>query len=97
MITLADSPTAHGQVWHLPNDGPVTPRHFMKVAYEVAGNPHAIQIPDDRVWQQLGYQAHLHDREYIVDHAKFAAMFGAQPTGLRDAIRITIDWLRART
>ena len=94
MITLADSPTAHGQVWHLPNDEPVTPRHFMKVAYEVAGNPHAIQIADDSVWQQLGYQAHLHDREYIVDHTKFATMFGAQPTALRDAIRVTIDWLR---
>lgn len=96
MITLADSPTAHGQVWHLPNDEPVTPRHFLEVAYEEAGHPHAIQIADDRVRQQRGYEAHLMDREFIVDHSKFAAMFGAQPTVLRDAIRITLDWFRTR-
>ena len=97
LITLATRPEALGQVWNLPNDAPVTPRRFYEIAYEEAGHAPAIEIGNDRLRAQHGYEAHLMDRPFIVDHGKFAGAFGAHPTPLRQAIRSTVSWFRSRT
>ena len=94
LVTLADRAEALGQIWNLPNDAPVTPRRFFEIVYEEAGHDPQIQVADDSLRQARGYEAHLLDRPFIVDHTKFEQAFGAHPTPIRQAIRATVEWFR---
>lgn len=96
LITLATRPEAAGEVWNLPNDDPVPPRRFYEITYEEAGLEPLIATGDDELRGQYGYEAHLMDRPFVVDHSKFHAAFGGEPTPLRLAIRTTIAWFRER-
>ncbi len=94
LVTLGDRTEALGQVWNLPNDAPVTPRRFFEIVYEEAGHDPATKVADDSLRRSRGYEAHLLDRPFIVDHTKFDGAFGAHPTPLRQAIRATVEWFR---
>ncbi len=96
LVTLGDRAEALGQVWNLPNDAPVTPRRFFQIVYEEAGHTAAIREADDELRRRRGYQAHMMDRPFTVDHSKFERAFGARPTPLRQAIRTTVEWFRQR-
>lgn len=96
LVTLGDRVESLGHVWNLPNDAPVTPRRFFEIVYEEAGQTASIAVADDSLRRSLGYEAHLMDRPFIVDHTKFDQTFGAQPTPLRQAIRATVEWFRLR-
>jgi len=96
LVTLGDQTEALGQVWNLPNDAPVTPRRFFEIVYEEAGHAPDIRVADDNLRRSRGYEAHLLDRPFIVDHTKFESSFGAHPTPLRQAIRATVEWFRRR-
>lgn len=97
LITLASRQAALGRVWNLPNSPPVSPRHFYAIASEEAGADATLAVGDDRLREAHGYEAHLMDRPFIVDHTRFATAFGAEVTPLRQAIGQTVQWFRDRT
>jgi nucleoside-diphosphate-sugar epimerase len=94
LITLGSEPAALGRVWNLPNPPPISPRHFYEIAYEEAGTEPDLSLGDDRLREAHGYEAHLMDRPFLVDHTRFAAAFGTQVTPLRQAIGETLEWFR---
>lgn len=96
LITLASQQAALGRVWNLPNSPPVSPRRFYEIAYEEAGTEPDLALGDERLRESHGYEAHLMDRPFIVDHTRFATAFGTRITPLRQAIAQTLTWFRER-
>ncbi|MDX2236234.1 MAG: NAD-dependent epimerase/dehydratase family protein [Hyphomonadaceae bacterium] len=92
---------ALGEVWHVPNAPAITTRRFIELAYRLSGHPpkHRIMrraemamiglfIPAVREMIEMGY---AFDRDYVVDHSKFAAAFGDISTPLEAALAETLD------
>jgi len=94
LITLGSHEEALGRVWNLPNSPPLSSRRFYEIAYEEAGSEPHLTLGDDQLREAHGYEAHLMDRPFIVDHARFATAFGAEITPLRQAIGLTVQWFR---
>lgn len=105
LVTLGERDEALGQVWHLPTAAPITAREFIGLLFEAAGHPSRITrvpvpalralapfVPIVRELVEIGYQ---YEAPFVVDSSKFERTFGAQPTPYREAVRRTVDWLRA--
>jgi nucleoside-diphosphate-sugar epimerase len=106
LVTLGADERALGQVWHVPNAETVSTRKFVERVYaELGAEPRlrvlprpmltllALASPTLRAVKQVAYQL---EQPFVVDHSKFAAAFGAQPTPLPEAIRRTLSWYRER-
>ena len=107
LVILGERDEALGQVWHIPSPRTVTPREFIRLAAEAAGQQARIfglprlmlpllglVIPAMR---GIGENDYMYHEPYILDHSKFARAFGdaLQPTPLEEAIRTTVQWYQA--
>jgi nucleoside-diphosphate-sugar epimerase len=106
LVTLGAHERALGQVWHVPNAETVSTRKFVERVYAELGAEPRLRVlprpmltllarasPTLRAVKQVAYQL---EQPFVVDHSKFAAAFGAQPTPLPEAIRRTLSWYRER-
>jgi nucleoside-diphosphate-sugar epimerase len=102
LVQLSEYPEAFGEVWHTPNDEPLTTREMLTLIYCEAdaelrfrsNSRLALAVagwfsPVMREVQETLYQ---YDRPFVADHSKFARALGARPTRHREAIRATLDW-----
>lgn len=104
LITLGEQDTALGQAWHIPSAEPMTPRQLIALVSEELGQPLQIRAAGrwlitllglfDPVMRELKETLYQWEAPYLVDHSKFAAAFGAQPTPHRAAIHETVAWFR---
>jgi nucleoside-diphosphate-sugar epimerase len=105
MVTLAGADAAFGEVWHAPSAETLTTRELIELVYEVAGtDPDIRTVPrwlewviarmdaDVRALREVSYSFR---EPYVLDHSKFDAAFGADPTPHREAIERTLDWYRS--
>lgn len=106
MITLAEREEALGEVWHLPNAETLTTRQFAELVFKqtgtrprvLAAGPGLVSLlglfnPIMRELKEVLYQF---QQPFIVDHSKYARVFGAQITPHEEAIRQTLEWFRGR-
>lgn len=102
LLTLGERQEALGRAWHVPNDEPVTTRHFAEMVFEELGRPARLQVTprwalalaglfDPRI-RALTEQLYQVDRPWVVDSSKFERTFGWRATPLADAIRATLAW-----
>ena len=102
LVTLGTRDEALGQVWHLPSAETLTTRDFVRLVYEAAGHPPKVQAmpsvllaaaalvsPTLKAVREQQYQR---TAPWIVDHTKFARVFGAEVTPHRDAVAATVNW-----
>jgi len=101
LVTLAESPRAFGQVWHLPAAEPITGREFIELVFEALGRPPRIGTPVRR-WmlalaglfsrdlREVAEVLYQFERPFIVDAAKFQQALGGHVTPHRQAIRETV-------
>lgn len=102
LVMLGEHDAALGQVWHLPNPPTVTTRQFLAMIYAETGHPLKIQaMPKpllkvlklfNPMLRELDEMLYEFEEPFIVDHSKFTAAFGLEPTPWPDAIRATVDW-----
>lgn len=105
LVTLGERDEALGQVWHLPTAAPITVREFIELLFAEAGHRTRIArvpglalralapfVPIVRELTEIAYQ---YEAPFVVDSTKFERAFGMRPTPYREALRRTIDWLRA--
>jgi len=103
LVTLADAEDVdYGQPWHAPNAPPLSIREAAQTFFRHAGHPTKLNVMPDFVRRMLGtFNANLRelgemrfqwDRPYRVDHAKWAARFGATFTPFDQGAKTTIDW-----
>jgi nucleoside-diphosphate-sugar epimerase len=101
LAVLGRRAEALGEVWHVPNAPAITTRRFIELAYRLSGSPpkHRILsraemgivglfIPAVREMIEMRY---AFERDYVVDHRKFAAAFGDLSTPLESALAETLD------
>lgn len=110
MVTLGEDDRALGQAWHVPNAPAVTLREFVQLVCAQAGVAPRISalprglvrlllplmglvIPSLRGLEENIYIAY---EPYIVDHSKYAQLFGEHATPLQEAIGETVRWYQAQ-
>jgi nucleoside-diphosphate-sugar epimerase len=104
LVTLGQRDEALGQAWHVPSAETVTTRRFIEMVYQQIQQPVrlalvpkpmlsllAVFIPAMRAVKETLYQS---ERDWVVDHSKFARAFGSQPTPHDQAIAQTVSWYR---
>jgi nucleoside-diphosphate-sugar epimerase len=104
LVTLALHEEAFGHVWHIPSAETLSTRDFVDLISAELGAAVKVRTANHFMLRALGlfmpplreistiyYQF---DEPFIVEHSKFAAAFGANPTPHRDAIRTTLAWYR---
>jgi nucleoside-diphosphate-sugar epimerase len=106
LVTLGSHERAFGQVWHVPSPEARTTRGLVEIAFAQTGHPCKIQVlpkPVIRVGgmvnatlRALGERLYQTERPFVVDHAKYEAAFGADPTPTDEAVKATLAWYRSR-
>lgn len=107
LVILGEREEALGQVWHVPNDRPVTQRELMTLFFQEIGKPPkmvsmrgilmtmvGLFSPVVREMKEMMYAL---DKPYIVDSTKFELAFQVKATPLREAVRRTVEWYRAHS
>jgi nucleoside-diphosphate-sugar epimerase len=100
LLTLAETPSAWNQTWHLPTaPHPLTGREFIVAAAEAMGKPPKYRVlsrpmvkvaglfnSDIREVYEMLYQ---NDSPYLFDSSKYARAFGFAGTPYAEGIRAT--------
>lgn len=104
LVTLGERDEALGQVWHVPNAETLTTRQMVKLVERELGQPIKVRTANRLLVALLGlfnpmvgeFREMMYEfaEPYVVDHSKFAAAFGAQPTPHSTAIKMTVAWYR---
>lgn len=104
IANVGNTDAAMGQVWHAPNAPTVTQREFVTLAFELAGKPAkfttigpmmmrfaGLFVPAAREVVEMMYEF---TQPFIVDHSKYAKLFGDHATPFRTGIAATLDWYK---
>ncbi len=104
LVTLGMRDEALGEVWHLPSAETLSTREFASLVYEAAGErPKVTAMPPalltilalfSPTLRAVRDQQYQREAPWVVDHSKFARVFGAETTPHREAIATTPDWYR---
>jgi nucleoside-diphosphate-sugar epimerase len=104
LVTLAERDEALGEVWHVPSAETLSLRQFVGLVAAKASRPARVQVAPslsirflalfNPTLRAVAEQLYQSERPWVVDHAKFAATFGAHPTPHQEAIARTVDWYR---
>lgn len=102
LVTLGTRDEAIGETWHVPSAETISTREFASFVFEAAGQPLALKVlppallavlalvnPTLRAVREQQYQR---TAPWVVDHSKFARVFGVEVTQHREAIAATVDW-----
>ena len=105
LARLGTEERALGQIWHVPNAPAVSTRRFMELAYKMAEKPMRLRrvsllelrvaglfIPGARETIEM---LHEFEEPFVVDHQRFASMFGDISTPLETAIAKTVAWTQS--
>ena len=89
LVTLGEQDAALGEIWHVPSAATLTPREFVALVAESAGQPARLRVAPSWIIRSLGLfnptlravaeQLYQSERPWVVDHSKFARAFGAHP------------------
>ena len=106
LVMLGASPEAFGQAWHVSNDQAVTTRHFLEMIESELNAPiktrvggkgfltlFGLFVPELREMKEMLYEF---EKPFVVDSTRFENEFNARATPLREAVRETMAWYRAR-
>jgi nucleoside-diphosphate-sugar epimerase len=104
LVTLGAHEEAFGEIWHIPSAETLTTRQFLDLIITEAKQNPKLRVASPFMLGLLGWfspmmrelQEIIYEFEepFVVDHRKYAAVFGSQITPHREAIRKTIAWFR---
>lgn len=98
---LGNTPTAYGQVWHLPTaPDPLTGKEWVEAfARELQVQPKYREVGKGMVWfmglfnglmKELLEMLYQYDRDYVFDSGKFEKQFNFVPTSYEEGVRLTV-------
>ena len=106
MVKLIESPAAHGRVVHVPGPRPVTPREFIRLAYDVEGHALRLRVYSRGMIRLAGLlnreiratveMLYLFEEPLILDGTLYQSLTGSpQPsTPYEEGVRRTLEWYR---
>ncbi len=93
---LGNTPSAYGEVWHLPTVQPLTMREWInRFAAEIGTKPNSMVIPKfmiilmgfiNPLMKETTEMLYQYDRNYNFDSSKFETVFNVKPTQVETAI-----------
>lgn len=105
LVRLGLDPRSLGRAWHVPNAPAVSNQRFLEIAAGLAGTqPRSkkltkgmmriggIFIPAARELPEMLYEF---EKDFVVDHSRYSAIFGDHATPLSDSLEETIQWYRS--
>ena len=105
LVTLGTHHEALGEVWHLPSAETLSTREFARLVFEAARQPLKLGVMPSPLLTALALvsptlravreQQYQRDRPWVVDHSKFAKVFGVEVTPHQAAVADTLDWYRS--
>ena len=106
LVRLALDTRSLGRAWHVPNAPAVSNRRFLEIAAGLAGTqPQSktltkvmmriggLFVPAARELPEMLYEF---EKDFIVDHSRYAEVFGDHATPLSDSLHATIQWFRSK-
>ncbi len=106
LAVLGTDERAVGQVWHLPGPETVTTRALLKLVADEVQRPVEIRTVPKLMLRALGLfnpmmrglaeMSYQFDQPFLLDTAKYEAVFRAEKTPLVTAVSNTIAWYRNR-
>jgi len=103
LVAEADD-DVYGQAWHVPNAPSRTQREIVEMTAELCGTQaksRSLRGPVlsligliDPIVRELKEMMPQWERPYLVDHSKWEARFGANPTPMEEGLRATVEWYR---
>jgi nucleoside-diphosphate-sugar epimerase len=104
LATLGEHEDAYGQIWHVPNNAPLTQRELMIQLFAAINKPAKMASMSNTMMTVIGLfvsalresreMMYAIEKPYIVDSAKFEARFNIYATPLDVAIHETLSWYR---
>lgn len=105
LVTLGDREESVGGIWHLPADAPVTGRQFIEMVFQELGQRPRMGLirrplmlvlaPFSAMVRESLEVLYQFERPFVMDARKFEKAFGRQVTPHRQALRQTLEALRA--
>lgn len=102
MYMLAKSPTAIGQVWHLPTVKPMTGKQFVSIAAKYMHGSDKVKALPKWMLKLVGlfnpfmkelYEMHYQDEfPFVFNSSKFEKAFNFKPTSWEEGIKKTAEW-----
>jgi nucleoside-diphosphate-sugar epimerase len=100
LLTLAETPSAWNQTWHMPTaPNPLTGREFILAAAEAMVRPPKYRVLSRTMVKLFGFvkpvvgeiheMLHQNDSPYLFDSSKYARAFGFTGTPYAEGIRAT--------
>ncbi len=107
LVRLALDERSLGRAWHVPNAPAVSNRRFLEIAADCAGvEPKSatltrvkmriggLFVPAARELPEMLYEF---ERDFVVDHSAYAAVFGEHATPLSESLAATVEWFRSHS
>lgn len=105
LVTLGEREEAAGEVWNVPSAEALSPRRFAELVFEALGLPPRITAPGaarlalrglaDSAARALRAAAGRFEQPFVLDDGRYRAAFGGEPVPHPEAIRATLEWMRA--
>ena len=108
MLTLLETPAAHGRAVHVPGPGTTTPREFIGIAYHLGGHEPKISVYGRGMvrlvglWNPMARAAYemmyLFDESVILDGSLYRTLTGSPhpATSYEEGMRKTLEWYRTQ-
>ena len=87
---MAEDPEAHGEVWHIPEEKPVTEREFITMIFEALGEEPQLKVLGRRMMSFLGFfvptvkelkeLVYEWERLFVIDGTKFRTRYDLTAT-----------------
>lgn len=104
LITLGEREEALGEIWHIPSAPTISTQQFLDMLYAETGTAPNVQVGPKPIltvmsWFNAAIRPALEvyyqfDRPFVIDHGKYEAAFGSNPTPHKEAIAQTVAWVR---
>jgi nucleoside-diphosphate-sugar epimerase len=106
MLALIETPAAHGRAVHVPGPGAITPREFVRLAYEAGGHDPKVRIVSRTATRMYGRfnpgirsaveMLYLFDEPVILDGSLYRSLIGSPhpATPYPEGVARTVEWFR---
>ncbi len=104
LVTLGSNDAAFGEVWHTPSAPTISSREMLKLIESELDTAIKVRVAGRSMISFLGWfnpmiketreMMYTWEEAYVVNHSKFEAAFGAEPTSHEVAIKETIAWFK---
>lgn len=106
MLALIQTPAVHGRAVHVPGPGVITPREFIRLAYEAGGHDPIVRVAGRTAMRLYGLfnstvrsaieMAYLFDEPVILDGSLYRSLIGSPhpATPYAEGVARTVEWFR---